>query len=683
MVQRRLSELGPLFLRALCQLPGLDPPWNPTVRKMTLLVLGELEGFYDGRRARGSSFERACEEAFAGVDGSAGGAERGEGREGGVAKARKGTAKSGVRPGGAAPTVTGDMTSLRGAMGSWRPPSRKKKAAGGATGPPPSTVTGVAPWAAGAANGGGRKQPPVTVTGVAPWAVKKQPHGLPSMPLKSSASNALPRPLKKHISGSHGVPATSASIGHVTVRTDEQGGGDPGIGGREPRSALEEVRAYAEKLQPKGGSERSDDGVSTWAKAQMEESPTLLPDLKFHDLVFGRDLGEGAFGTVRYARRIVKTLTRSNWPEYAVKIISTRKISEMGYEQSVNREVAILRAMSHPGIARLVSSFRFRDGAYLILEYSSGGDLHALLRKNGSLDRDSTRFVVGSVAAALGSIHDLGFVYGDCKPENILITETGHIKITDFGGCRPVTPEAKALLKQSSTNLLKQLRDGDWKPTVTKSPTSGEMSSEDALESDEEDLRIEGTTAYLPPEVVIGGYPTPAADVWALGCVLFQCISGRPPILEDTDELTAQKIVSFNLCSDKQNFFGNYDASTFDAKAKALIQIMFHRDAECRPDILQIAEADFFDGLDIFSLHKKPAHPLDVGSIAPATDAKWSRRQFSSIWAPQPRAYNIGTAANHPAKAGTTGDEPISEGDEADEEFLPRQKALLLSKIRE
>ena len=47
MVQRRLSELGPLFLRPLCRLPGLDPPWNPTVQKMTLLVLGELEGFYD------------------------------------------------------------------------------------------------------------------------------------------------------------------------------------------------------------------------------------------------------------------------------------------------------------------------------------------------------------------------------------------------------------------------------------------------------------------------------------------------------------------------------------------------------------------------------------------------------------------------------------------------------------
>lgn len=125
----------------------------------------------------------------------------------------------------------------------------------------------------------------------------------------------------------------------------------------------------------------------------------------------------GAFSTVKYARQIVKERTRSNWPEYAVKIVSTQKIEELGYEQSINREIAILRTLSHPGISRLISSFRFRDGAYLVLEYASGGDLHTLLKKNGSLDHESTRFVVGSVAAALGSIHERGFVYADCKPE--------------------------------------------------------------------------------------------------------------------------------------------------------------------------------------------------------------------------------------------------------------------------
>ena len=238
------------------------------------------------------------------------------------------------------------------------------------------------------------------------------------------------------------------------------------------------------------------------------------------------------------------------------------------------------------------------------------------------------RFVIGSVAAALWSIHERGFVYADCKPENILITETGHIKVTDFGGCRPVTLEANNLVKESSKNLLRQLRDGDWKTNSTKETAEEKSILEENLDDGDEDHRIEGTTAYLPPEVVVGGYPTAAADIWALGCVLFQCISGRPPILEDTDDLTAQKIVTFDMNSDKDKFFGESDSSTFREDAKDLIQKMLHRDAACRPDILQLADAEFFTGMDIFNLHKNPAHPLDVGSIAPASDAKWTRRQF-------------------------------------------------------
>lgn len=243
-----------------------------------------------------------------------------------------------------------------------------------------------------------------------------------------------------------------------------------------------------------------------------------------------------------------------------------------------------------------------------------------------------------------------------------------------------MTQEAKKLVKESSRNLLKQLRDGDWKANATK------LSSPDANatgESGDDDLRIEGTTAYLPPEVVIGGFPTTAADVWALGCVLFQCMSGRPPMLEDTDDLTARRIVSFDVKSDEKNFFGEY-GTTFRTDAKALIKMMLHRDAAYRPDIVQIAETDFFEGMDIFSLHRKPAHPLDIGSTAPTKiDAKWSRRQFSSIWAPQPRAYNIGAASNHLPIADSSQSRPIDEGDEADEEFLPGQKTPLLTKIRE
>jgi serine/threonine protein kinase len=75
-------------------------------------------------------------------------------------------------------------------------------------------------------------------------------------------------------------------------------------------------------------------------------------------------LAHGAFGCVKYAQLIDRSRTRSNWPEYVVKVVSTEKIKELGLTASVQREVTVLRILLHPGIARLASSFRFREGGY-------------------------------------------------------------------------------------------------------------------------------------------------------------------------------------------------------------------------------------------------------------------------------------------------------------------------------
>ena len=151
-------------------------------------------------------------------------------------------------------------------------------------------------------------------------------------------------------------------------------------------------------------------GEKSWHDLALEPTPTLLPDMRFHDLVFGHELGSGAFSTVRYARHIAKGKTRSEWSEYAVKVVDTGKVAAQGYERCVAREIAVLRLLSHPGIARMVSAFRWREGAYLVLEFAAKGDLHTHLVGAGSVDEPSARFVVGEVLAALRSVHDAGCV---------------------------------------------------------------------------------------------------------------------------------------------------------------------------------------------------------------------------------------------------------------------------------
>ena len=262
----------------------------------------------------------------------------------------------------------------------------------------------------------------------------------------------------------------------------------------------------------------------------------------------------------------------------------------------------------------------------------------------------------------------------------------------------------------SAKNLLKRLRDGDWKPQSQKpkkpkrkepfaegwgeeeqeemkDETEGDNTDSEEPPDDHEhdDLRVEGTTAYLPPEVVMGAVPTPAADSWAFGCVLYQCLSGRPPILEDDDDMTRHRIVTFEgreaathqLTEGGDPLFRESHASKIDSNARTLIRGALSRNVTERIDMGQIANHDFFvaSGTDVFSLYRQPAHPLDVGDVSPVADAQWSRRQFSSIWAPQPQAYDINLnseamSGKNLRLRGSMSNGPIPEGDEAGSFFL-------------
>lgn len=637
-------------------LPALvrsEPSWNPTVRKMTYNVLCQLQ------ESNSTRFSSLCNTLFSDA------ALRSSNT---LPPTDPRSDESIAKRLPVAPDVP-QKVSLKASMGNWRPPtssSRNETPRSSALASPntqqenrnqpPSTITGVAPWAVSSSTKGPLKsQPPSILTGVAPWALssKKQP---PKRPSEHMSPTQLPKDTKND------ETATVVS----------------------PPTGFDYVKQYMAKIKPP---DLNSDGISDWSRQQLAETPTLLPSLKFHDLVFGHELGSGAFSVVKYARLIDRSKTRSFWAEYAVKIISTDKIRELSYETSVQREIAVLRLLSHPGIARLISSFRFREGAYMVLEYASRGDLHSVLRQHGSMDHDSCRFIIGEVAAALASIHSIGLVYSDLKPENIVITESGHVKLTDFGACRPFTMEAKQKIASISKDLLRKLRDGDWQAGVqrddadiqkdmdTADHANGENAGEDISGND---TRIEGTTAYLPPEVVMGEIPTPAADSWALGCVMYQCLSGRPPLLESDEQATRQKIVTFH---EEGSSSGTVDALFLDSHgadieepARKVIKSLLERNPVERPSMGALAVFEFFAEFDIFSLHKQPAHPLNVGTVGPKPDAQWSRRQMSSIWSPQPAAYNVtlSDGENRGSKR-NDGDRfvPFPEGDEASGSFAP------------
>ncbi|CAD7952132.1 unnamed protein product, partial [Amoebophrya sp. A25] len=486
---------------------------------------------------------------------------------------------------------------------------------GGGARQPPSTITGVAPWATGGSSfAGGRpgplsRQPPSTITGVAPWAssggTPGSSFGSRAGPLSAVGGGAgAAGPLTGMLRPPMGpLSSTSNSSNQVNPMSmegitegDEDKEGDSemepveGSSRFNARSTAEDgeedaavaaMRVYIRELNPKVSQ------VRDWDDNLLSLTSTYLPTLKFHDIVYGhQDLGSGAFSTVKYGRTVVKGRTQSEWPEYAVKVVSLATIKKHNYVRQVNQEMAVLKVLSHPNICRMVSTFRWRDGAYIVLEFCSQGDLHAYVTKNGPLSSslanpaDDFRFVVGEIVAGLTAIHEQGFAFGDMKPENVVITSSGHCKITDFGGARALTPEASAQINQ---DLLVNLRSGDWRTGAaaesgrsstddSKSPsalfTSDKMTpavdQELALLQDEESRRtitdeseqqnqsgdtvltFEGTSAYMAPELVRKQRsPGVQSDAWALGCSIYFLFCGRLPVWGDSDDGVQKALVRF------------------------------------------------------------------------------------------------------------------------------------------
>lgn len=491
----------------------------------------------------------------------------------------------------------------------------------------------------------GSGPPPVTITGVAPWALGSQ----------TKASTPL--------LGVHAVFPKNDSKNFQIENFREQKSEEVETSG----NGINLIMEYIENCLPKGSDDGSE-GSKEWNKLQSAPTPTLLPSMRFHDLVFGKNLGSGSFSSVRYGRQIVREKSRDHWPEFAVKIISTSTIIEKNYYLPTIREIAILQLLSHPGIARLISSFQYNNSVYLVLEYAARGDLHSYLLKMAPLTHLQTRFVVGEVASAIISIHELGFSYNDLKPENLLITEQGHVKVADFGACRPITTEAIQILKESK-NILVNLRNGDWRDVNPDKIVSSDGVDVSILN---EDIRFEGTPAYLPPEVLlnkVSSFST-SVDAWALGCLTSFCLKGRPPFYGDAQQVISQ---IFECKKGKVNFIldemddedKEQDMVLLDECAQKFISSLICVDVDTRLRFTDIINHDYLicgrvsseitSSEHTLKLNPKKLHfqdPIDLPVLCDddkekeGQDKEWARRQLSVLWAPMPSDKSLLDSSN-------------------------------------
>ncbi|MCP4426989.1 MAG: protein kinase [Chloroflexi bacterium] len=208
-------------------------------------------------------------------------------------------------------------------------------------------------------------------------------------------------------------------------------------------------------------------------------------------------LGEGSMGVVY--RAYDETLDR----EIAIKFLPPDQVSGGEASDRFLREARAVARLSHPNIMTLYDMGREDGWHYLALEYIPGQDLHAHMLENGLLSPRRALRVIRGALSALAYAHDQGLIHRDIKPENIMITPDGRIKVTDFGLARA---------------------QGDVR-----------LTQEGALL---------GTVLYLAPELIAGQPADARSDLYAVGAVLYELLTGQPPF--PGDQPTAVLIQALN-----------------------------------------------------------------------------------------------------------------------------------------
>merc|ERR1719427_1839082 len=138
-------------------------------------------------------------------------------------------------------------------------------------------------------------------------------------------------------------------------------------------------------------------------------------------------IGRGAFGEVRVVMK------KDDKEVYAMKTMLKKEMIDKNQVEHIKAERDLLSAADNPWLVRLVYSFQDDKYLYLVMEYCGGGDLMTILMREDILSEKQTRFYMSELACAIHSVHELKFVHRDLKPDNVLIANTGHIKLSDFG----------------------------------------------------------------------------------------------------------------------------------------------------------------------------------------------------------------------------------------------------------
>lgn len=232
-----------------------------------------------------------------------------------------------------------------------------------------------------------------------------------------------------------------------------------------------------------------------------------LPRVLLDRFELRSELGRGGMATVWLAH------DRELGRQVAVKLLHPEHVASPNFVDRFQREARAAASLTHPNLVALYDQGRDGDSVWLVMEFVDGQSLRDLLRAEERLTPEQVVGVLGPAADGLAAVHAAGLVHRDVKPENILISATGQVKVTDFG-----------LARVAASTSVTLGRD-----------------------------HVLGSLHYVAPETVQGKPTDARADVYALGVVAWECLVGRPPIEGDSPAAVATLHATTDIPSPSSN----------------------------------------------------------------------------------------------------------------------------------
>jgi serine/threonine protein kinase len=211
----------------------------------------------------------------------------------------------------------------------------------------------------------------------------------------------------------------------------------------------------------------------------------LGPGERVGPYVLERFLGQGAMAVV------FRALRHTDGQVVALKILKAKLAADPVYQRRFVHEARAATEVQHRHLVPILEAGEADGRFYLAVAFVGGRSLAVRLEQEGPLPLPDVLRITAEAAAGLDALHASGLVHRDIKPSNIMLDENGSAALTDFG-----------------------LAKGPAYTVLTRPGT------------------VMGTLDYLAPELIKGQAGSPASDIYAFGCVIFECIAGRPPFGE-------------------------------------------------------------------------------------------------------------------------------------------------------